>query len=146
LQGAGADSLTLANVLRVYGYATAAFYPPAVFFIDGERFQNFQRTGLGFEFRKEEFMEGEGRVAQVRDYLSKVPADRRVFLWVHLFAPHEPYELHKDHDFGQRDVDRYDSEVAFADATVGGLVQAIRERDPRAVVIATADHGEEFGD
>jgi arylsulfatase A-like enzyme len=146
LQGTGEDSATLADVLRVYGYVTAAFYPPAVFFIDRDRFARFEQAGLGFEYRKVEFMEGEGRVAQVADYLRGVSSERRVFLWVHLFAPHEPYEAHPEHDFGMRDLDRYDSEVAFTDATVGKLVALLRQRDPRAVAIVTADHGEEFGD
>lgn len=146
LQGTGEDSATLADVLRVYGYVTAAFYPPAVFFIDRDRFTRFEQAGLGFEYRKVEFMEGEGRVAQVADYLRTVPAERRVFLWVHLFAPHEPYEAHPGHDFGDHDLDRYDSEVAYSDATVGQLVDLMRVRDPRAVAIVTADHGEEFGE
>jgi arylsulfatase A-like enzyme len=146
LQGQGEDSTTLADVLRIYGYATAAFYPPAAFFIDRDRFTRFEQAGLGFEYRKVEFMEGEGRVAQVAQYLQGVPADRRVFLWVHLFAPHEPYEAHPSHDFGLRDVDRYDSEIAFADATMGQLVKLMRERNPNSVAIVTADHGEEFGE
>lgn len=146
LQGVGEDSQTLADILRIYGYATAGFYPPAVFFIDQPRFERFEQAGLGFEYRKVEFMEGEGRVQQVHSYLQSVEAGKRVFLWVHLFAPHEPYETHPGHDFGARDVDRYDSEVAYADATVGALTKLMRERDPRSVVIATADHGEEFGE
>src|SRR6185312_45009 len=36
--GLGDDSDTWAGMLRRYGYRTAAFYPPAVFFIDGDRF------------------------------------------------------------------------------------------------------------
>lgn len=146
LQGVGEDSQTLADILRIYGYATAGFYPPAVFFIDQPRFRRFEQAGLGFEYRKVEFMEGEGRVQQVQSYLQGVEAGKRVFLWVHLFAPHEPYETHVGHDFGPRDVDRYDSEVAYADATLGALTRLLRERDPRSVVIATADHGEEFGE
>ena len=31
---------TLPQLLRDYGYRTAAFYPPAVFFVDGERFEH----------------------------------------------------------------------------------------------------------
>ena len=65
---------------------------------------------------------------------------------MHLFAPHEPYENHPEFAFGERDLDRYDSEVRFADETVGELVSAFRARRPNAVVILTADHGEEFGE
>jgi hypothetical protein len=146
LQGVGADSDTWATLLRTYGYRTAGFYPPAVFFIDGDRFAGFREKNLGFEYAKVEFLEGQGRVDQVSSYLAAQDRSQRVFLWVHLFAPHEPYEAHAGHAFGERDIDRYDSEIAFADETLGKLVKLVRDRRPSSVVIVAADHGEEFGD
>ena len=146
LQGAAQDSETWSSLLRTYGYRTAAFYPPAVFFIDADRFTAFRDDFLGFEYRKVEFLEGKGRVQQLESYLDESPPDKPIFAWVHLFGPHEPYEAHPEHVFGDRDVDRYDSEIRAADATLGELVAAFRRRSPRAVVIVTADHGEEFGD
>jgi len=146
LQGAGSDSETLATFVRLYGYKTAAFYPPAVFFIDQSRFESFEHAHYGFEYRKVEFMEGEGRVRQVDAYLGRQAKDQRVLLWIHLFGPHEPYEAHAEHSFGDRDVDRYDGEIAAADDTVGQLVETVRASRPGAVVIVTADHGEEFGE
>lgn len=146
LQGAGEDSDTWAGLLRTYGYRTAAFYPPAVFFIDQGRFQSFEQRKLDFEYRWVEFAEGEKRLQQVREYLDGSPRDKPLFVWVHLFGPHEPYELHPGYDFGDRDVDRYDSEIAAADATLGRLVALMSERRPGGVTIVTADHGEEFGD
>lgn len=146
LQGLGADSETWAQHLRRYGYRTAAFYPPAVFFIDGDRFAPFRDAFLGFEYRKVEFADAGKRVEQVEAYLKRVPAEKRMFLWVHLFEPHEPYEAHPEYGFGERDVDRYDAEIAAADAGVGKIVAAVRAARPGAVVIVTADHGEEFGE
>jgi arylsulfatase A-like enzyme len=146
LQGAGGDSDTWASLLRTYGYRTAAFFPPAVFFIDTERFASFRKSALGFEYSKVEFAEGEPRVEQVRRYLKEAPGALPLFVWVHLFGPHEPYVAHAEHPFGDRDIDRYDSEIAAADATLGELVSEFRARRPRGVVIVTADHGEEFGD
>ena len=146
LQGAGADSDTWAALLRTYGYRTAAFYPPAVFFIDGGRFSGFRARFLDFEYRKVEFLEGDGRVKQFERYLSTISDGKPVFAWVHLFGPHEPYEARAGHAFGSRDVDRYDSEVAASDETTGKLVELFRRVHPNGVVIMTADHGEEFGD
>lgn len=146
LQGIGQDSDTLATVLRTYGYRTAAFYPPAVFFIDEARFTGFAARHFGFEYAKVEFLEGEGRVTQIEGYLRDLPPDQRLFLWVHLFGPHEPYTAHPAHPFGDQDVDRYDSEIADADHTVGAIVDRVRKVRPNAVVIVTADHGEEFGE
>jgi arylsulfatase A-like enzyme len=146
LQGMGGDSETWADHLRRYGFRTAAFYPPAVFFIDAERFEHFRDRGLDFEYRKVEFAPASARAAQVEAYLRTVPEDRRVFVWVHLFEPHEPYEAHAEYPFGDRDIDRYDAEIAAADAGIGAVIAAMRAVRPQATAIVTADHGEEFSE
>lgn len=146
LMGLGGDSETWADHLRRYGYRTAAFFPPAVFFIDPERLQELERRDLGFEYVKKEFATGAARVEQVDAWLDGAPADQPLFLWVHLFEPHEPYEVQPGRSFGDRDVDRYDGEIAAADAATAAIVARVRERRPGAVAVITADHGEEFGD
>jgi arylsulfatase A-like enzyme len=134
--------------LRRYGYRTAAFYPPAVFFIDEHRFTKMRDENLGFEYYKEEFARPELRQTQVVKYLQNAPKDKPLFLWIHLFEPHEPYEMHPDHVFeGDPRVDAYDSEIAEADAFVGLLTQTlVAKRPPGGVLIVSADHGEEHGD
>ncbi len=146
LQEAGYDSDLWAQLMATYGYRTAGFYPPAVFFIDTERFQTFKKRHLGFEYFKVEFAEGEKRIRQIGDYLERQPAAQPVFVWLHLFGPHEPYEDQPSVDFGSRDLDRYDEEIVTADRTIGRVVELFRARDPQAVTIVTSDHGEEFGD
>src|SRR5690606_13598694 len=146
LQGLGADSETWPDLMRRYGYRTAAFYPPAIFFIDTERFASFEQRQLGFEYQKREFLEGEGRVAQVAEYLKSLEPDQRTFVWLHLFGPHEPYVVHEGFVFGDSDVDRYDSEIRATDETIGRVVAEFRAHRPKGIVILTADHGEEFGD
>jgi arylsulfatase A-like enzyme len=148
--GVGDDSETFAGVLRTYGYKTAAFYPPAVFFIDEQRFTGFRDRGLDFEYRKVEFAEPELRKQQVQAYLAKARPDAPLFLWVHVFEPHEPYVFHGEHAYGPpgrpTDIDRYDSEIATADALIGSIVQMVRAKRKDPIFIITADHGEEFGD
>lgn len=146
LQGAAEHSDTWASLLRTYGYRTSAFYPPAIFFIDADRFTAFEQSHLGFEYQKREFLEGEARVQQLVRYLDEQTGAQPLFAWVHLFGPHEPYESHPEFGFGDRDIDRYDEEIAAADATLGRMVTEFRQRRPNAVVIVTADHGEEFGE
>jgi HEAT repeat protein len=146
MQGLAADSETLPEALRRYEFRTAAFYPPAVFFVDKERFASFESRGLGFEYRKEQFAPASERAEQLRAYLATQEREARLFVWVHLFEPHEPYVAHAEHAFGDRAIDRYDSEVASADAGLGAIVDAMREKRPETLVIVTADHGEEFGD
>jgi HEAT repeat protein len=145
--GASDDSETWAVYLRRYGFRTAAFYPPAVFFIDEHRFGRMKAEGLGFEYRKEEFAAPELRRAQISDYVASAPKEKPLFLWVHLFEPHEPYVKHPEHVFGGDDsIDAYDSEVATADGVVGEIVELMDARRPGAVFVVSADHGEEFGE
>ncbi|MFO0659852.1 MAG: sulfatase-like hydrolase/transferase [Polyangiaceae bacterium] len=146
LQGVAEDSDTLAGLLRTYGYRTSAFYPPAVFFIDGPRFKSFEQRYLDFEYRRIEFGSSALRAEQAERYLNKASPDRRLLMWFHLFEPHESYERHPEFPFGDRDVDLYDGEVATADAGVGAIVKTVRRLRPNAIVIVTADHGEEFGE
>ncbi len=147
--GLGQDSDSWADYLRRYGWRTAAFYPPAVFFIDESRFSRFEAEHLGFEYAKIEFAGPVLRERQVAAYLESAPVGRPLFMWVHFFEPHEPYVVHEGHVFTggpSADVDAYDSEVATADEGIGRVLRLIRERRPGAVVIVTADHGEEFGE
>jgi arylsulfatase A-like enzyme len=145
--GAGEDSETWAGYLRRYGFRTAAFYPPAIFFIDEHRFRKMKADGLGFEYRKEEFAAPELRRSQIAQYVTSAPRDKPLFLWVHLFEPHEPYVQHPEHSFGgEGNIEAYDSEIATADDEVGTIVEAVEKRRPGAIVIVSADHGEEFGD
>jgi len=151
LVGLGEDSETWAKLLRQYGHLTAAFYPPAVFFIDAPRFVHFEKSGLDFEYRRVEFSSADERAEQVSRYLEHgAQPSRPLFLWVHLFEPHEPYVMHTEHPFGSpeapTDRDRYDSEIAAADAGIGKILTRVREKRPNAVVMLTADHGEEFGE
>jgi arylsulfatase A-like enzyme len=144
--GLGADSDTLAGILRAYGYRTAAFYPPAVFFVDGALFAAFESRRLDFEYTRVEFAQADERARALREYVASQPGEQRVLLWVHLFEPHEPYIFHPEHPFGSHDVDRYDSEIALADDGIGEIVAAVRATRPNTVIIVTADHGEEFGE
>jgi Sulfatase/HEAT repeats len=150
--GLGGGSETWAMQLRRYGYRTAAFYPPAVFYIDAERFAAFEESRLDFEYAKVQFSSAEDRVDEVARYLDTAPKSP-VFVWVHLFEPHEPYIPHAGHLFSgplgrpdQAEIDAYDSEVAYSDEAIGKLVALARARRPGITILVTADHGEEFGE
>lgn len=136
---------TLAKILRRYEWKTASFFPPAVFYIDAAKMKAFETNYFDFEYVKYEYLNAEKRIDQIADFL-RVENPRRTFIWLHLFEPHEPYEHHPGFDFGDRDIDRYDSEIAYADAAVGKVVALLRARRPNTIVIVAADHGEEFGE
>jgi arylsulfatase A-like enzyme len=136
---------TLALILRRYGWKTAAFFPPAVFYIDAHKMKAFESNNFDFEYVKYEYLSAEGRVGQIEDFLN-AENPKKLFLWLHLFEPHEPYDQHQGFDFGSRDLDRFDSEIAYSDFVVGKVLALLQKKRPNAVVIVAADHGEEFGE
>ena len=136
---------TLAAILRRYGWKTAAFFPPAVFYIDAHKMKAFESNNFDFEYVKYEYLDAERRVGQIEDFM-RAENPKRLFLWLHLFEPHEPYDRHAGFDFGNRDIDRYDSEIAYSDKVTGEVVALVRRQRPGTIVIVAADHGEEFGE
>jgi choline-sulfatase len=68
----------------------------------------------------------------------------RFFLWVHLFEPHAPYGNASDARRPMRQ--RYDDEVAEADAQAGRLIDGLGPARASTLVVLTADHGESFGE
>src|SRR5205814_1788863 len=133
----------ITEVLRRYGWKTAAFYPPAVFFVEGHKLKAYQDNHFGFEYYKFEYLAAPKRIDQI-DAFFRSDHPSKAFLWLHLFEPHEPYDARAGYDFGSGDLDRYDSEIAYTDAAVGKLVAYLERTRPGAIVIVTADHGEEF--
>lgn len=73
-------------------------------------------------------------------------APERFFVWVHLYDPHAGY--HPPEPFARTFAGReYDGEIAFADAQVGLLHDAISKRWPDGTVwVVTSDHGEALGE
>ncbi len=146
IPGAPREHKTLPDLFRRYGYRTAAFYPPAIFFVDGARFDSLRERGFGFEYRKEMYASAAARVKQLEVYLTQVDPKRPVFVWVHLFEPHEPYDPPPGKATSESARGRYEGEVRVSDDAIGGLVRVFRAKRPRGTVVVTADHGEEFGE
>jgi len=95
-------------------------------------------------------------VAAALEWLGAAPADRPLFLWLHLFDPHAPYDPPEElrrrfssgHTGKNRKVALYDGAVAFADRELGRVAVAMRGRAPRdgTLIVLTADHGEGLSD
>jgi choline-sulfatase len=153
---------TLAEMLRARGFATGAFI--AAFPLD-------RRFGLerGFDIYSDTLPRGpDGRprnersgqavvdeaLAWLMQTQASVPGGKPkpVFLWVHLFEPHAPYEADASMGAGGHSIvgravsDRYDDEVARADRQVGRIVDAFGPRRASTVFIVASDHGEAFGE
>ncbi len=146
LPGASGRRGTLATWLGDAGYVTAGFFPPAVFAVDGARFGELRARRFGFATVTEGYADAPERVREVDRWLDGVPAHRRVFAWVHLFEPHEPYVAHREHPYGADREARYDAECSAADDGVAALRETFQRHRRRVFWVLTADHGEEFGE
>ena len=74
---------------------------------------------------------------------------KKFFLWLHLPYPHHPYVKHSHiFEFGNKDIDRYDNEIRYADTLLQNFYEALEKRRllDKTIMIVMADHGEEFFD
>jgi arylsulfatase A-like enzyme/Flp pilus assembly protein TadD len=138
------DIPTIATELERRGYTTGAFVASRV--LD-------RRFGLarGFDLYDDaiaaeqfgEFGYPERDAAQVTTaalaWASKQPAARPIFLWIHYYDPHAPYEP-------PAPLVGYAGEVQYVDREIGRLLSGLRGDPAKRVVVAVGDHGESLGE
>ena len=80
-------------------------------------------------------------------WLESQRATDRIFLWIHLFEPHDPYEPPEPYASRYRDRP-YDGEVAYADTLVGQLDDALERLGLKSetLLVVASDHGEGLGE
>ena len=141
---------TIAHWMREKGYATGAFV--GAFPLDS-------RFGLGREFdvyddryheasRPMDFAVDERRASEVlaaaRKWYDTV-AEKKKFLWIHLYDPHAPYSPPPPFDEQFRD-NPYLGEISYTDSELEKFLRPILAARPDTMVIITADHGESLGE
>ncbi|MEZ5331067.1 MAG: sulfatase-like hydrolase/transferase [Thermoanaerobaculia bacterium] len=148
------DVPTLAETLSTAGYRTGGFV--SSFVLDGR-----WGVGRGFDRYFDDFeapagersnmaavqRDGAETVAQAIAWLDGLDRERPFFLWVHLYEPHDPYT--PPEPYLSRYAGRpYDGEIAYADALLGRLVEALEARGlwKDTGLVVTGDHGEGLGD
>jgi arylsulfatase A-like enzyme/Tfp pilus assembly protein PilF len=146
----------LPEILHQRGYITAAFVASAV--LDPQAAapgfnRGFDTYDAGFHQQdsgENRYSSIERRADVVIDHatawLAKHPK-RPVFLWVHLYDPHDPYDPPEPYKTRYAS-NLYDGEIAYADAAVGRLLDQLRKRAlyDNSVIAVMADHGEAFGE
>jgi choline-sulfatase len=139
---------TLAEVLHGQGFRTGAFVGSVVVNANRGLSQGFEY--YGGVVANEPGADGRQRRADevMTDAIRWLDAhgDSRFFMWTHLYDPHRPYD--PPEPFKSRHFDPYIGEIAFADAQIGRLLDALEHRRllDRTLVIVTADHGESLGE
>lgn len=141
---------SLAQALQAVGYATAGFVSAYVLRAETGIAEGFATWNDDVRMRYKGTLGSSQRpgpetVAAARKWLAGV-GDGPFFLFVHLYDPHTPYD--PPEPYRSRFPDRYDGDVAFADAALGELVAALRASGvyDRAVIALVSDHGEGLGD
>ncbi len=141
---------TAATRLREKGYATGAFI--GAYVLDS-------RYGLasGFDVYDElyrhldEQLDFDIQQAQAEDVIKaalewfRAQEGKPRFLWVHVYDPHAPYEPPQAYKDRYPD-DFYLGEVAYTDASLAPLLEAVRSVQPSPLLVVTGDHGEGRGD
>lgn len=154
--GIGPGVTTLAERLGALGYRSAMY-------VNAWIHKNVRDYGRGVDDARSTYLEKDWKLWSKRSSpLTTTRAIERIekwenerqkapfFLTAYYEDPHHTYEVHKDKGyatFGKRDVDRYDGEIAFADRSVGMLLEHLRHKPAlwnNTIIVVTADHGEEF--
>lgn len=151
-QRLGPGPATLAEMARGRGYATAAVvgaYPLDSRFGLARGFDLYDDLyGSRNKVRDMAFVERRG--ADVSERAGRWLRDRGrepFLLWVHYFDPHAPYEPPPPYD-GEFAGREYDGEIAYADACLGRLLEALDQagRTADTLIVVASDHGEGLGD
>ncbi len=161
--------LTIPQVLRRFGYTSGAFVSawPLI--------GRLTRLNRDFDYYNED-LERSYQVFHSMRWAEDVtrPAvrwledhkdEKNVFLWVHYFDPHEPYNLREEfadpeqireppsglpeYKASVRErIRRYDSEIGYADKYIGILLDRIDKLGMRdnTLVVLLSDHGEGLGE
>ena len=140
---------TLTTHLKQKGYQTIAAISSSVLSSKTGMCQGFDEYNDPYQLYGTQ--KSGGRIAEETIHaaialLEKQNRDKPVFLWVHLFDPHDPYT--PPESYSREGESLYDGEVRYADEWVGRLVASwdnfCRNKDQMRVI--TSDHGEGLGE
>jgi len=144
------------DLLHQHGYRTGAFVGSLILDpLDGTApgfDRGFDVYDAGFHLRRrgmDRYRSVERRAGEVVDHalgwLSQVP-NGPFFLWVHFYDAHDPYDPPPPY-IEQYASQPYDGEIAYTDACLGKLLDALRKHGlyDETLIAVMADHGESLG-
>lgn len=140
------DVPTLATAFSGKGYATAAFVASRVLdrrFGLARGFGHYDDKAPAEQIGEYGYPERNARqmTDAALEWLAKRPAGKPLFLWVHYYDPHAPYEAP-----GAGERQRYAGEVTYMDREIGRLLAGLPGGAERYLIAAVADHGEALGE
>ena len=133
-------------LLRERGYATGGI-------VSSKLLRKATGISQGFDFfdaempsnSPDEFRRDGGKSEAIAEHWLDTVGTSRVFLFLHLDDPRQPYTPHEP--FSQTD-SPYDGAIAYADAVVGRLTHYLKSHQlyDRSTIVVLSDHGEGLGD
>ena len=150
----GDEPPTIAQSLAAAGRETGGFV--SAFVLDsrwgigrgfGEYFDDFELGEMDSPNLGSVQRPGDETIAEALRWLDARDGPGPIFLWLHLYDPHDPYT--PPAPYAARYPGRpYQGEVAFTDSLIGGFRAALEKRGllDSSLLILTADHGEGLGD
>lgn len=146
------DALTLPEILKARGHATAAFVSSVVldrsFGLD-QGFDVYDQPPLHVREAVDAGSERPAHetVERARAWLEEHEGDEPFFLWIHLYDPHLPYAP-APRFLERAGGDAYRGEVMQVDAALGELLATLDDLDLRehTLIAITGDHGESLGE
>lgn len=146
----------LAEALQAAGFRTAAFVSSIVLASHtglnrgfDTYSDEFEREGRETSFASELQRRGDETVEEAVSWLAAnaEASEGRLFAWIHLYDPHEPYD--PPEPYASRYAERpYEGEIAWTDELVGRIDAALTRLDLRdeTLLSVTSDHGEGMGE
>jgi arylsulfatase A-like enzyme/tetratricopeptide (TPR) repeat protein len=154
------DVVTLPEILRERGYATAAAisgFPLVKRFNLGQGFDLYDddlrrkdEDFLGRRPRRQSLFFEERRAARTNEAVLpwlEEHHDQPFFVWIHYYDPHRPWDPPPPYDELLAD-DPYQAEIAYADESLGQILDRLRAWGvfDDTMVVVTSDHGEGLGE
>ena len=138
----------LTDRLKAAGFATAAFVSAAVLDREGGLARGFTiyddsvRVGDRRAFDYQERAASQ-TVQAALPRIADLPTP--FFLWIHFYDPHLPYV--PPEPYASRFKSRpYDGEIAFMDAEIGRVLDALKKKATPMYIAVAGDHGESLGE
>jgi arylsulfatase A-like enzyme/Flp pilus assembly protein TadD len=141
---------TLAEYLKENGYTTAAFIGSAI--LDrrhglGQGFDWYSHYQPTIIVGNESQRRAEEVVSEALDWIQKSNTQNPIFMWLHLYDPHSPYNSPEPFH-SQYAAAPYDGEIAYTDHVLGVLFAQLEQQGfmGNALTVIIGDHGESLGE
>jgi arylsulfatase A-like enzyme/Tfp pilus assembly protein PilF len=149
----GAQSVTMASLLKEKGFTTGAVVASAVldsrfglnrgfdFYYDHFDFNRLEEANL------DEMERPANMVADLALEWLAHNSQQPFFFWMHLYDPHYPYNPPAPFS-AQYQSHPYDGEIAFADEQVGRVIEFLKAKGlyEKTLIVLSGDHGEGLGE